>query len=153
MIKETVLQHKAEKERFISESKKYILREKIPYAEKFLNENIIKVITGPRRAGKSVFCMLLLKDKEFAYLNFDDENLVKIKNYDELIKVLYEVYPNAKYFFFDEIQNLDKWELFINKLHRRNFQSYNYWFKCKTFRNRNFICFNRKICINQCLSV
>jgi len=121
MIKETVLQHKAEKERFISESKKYIIREKIPYAEKFLNENIIKVITGPRRAGKSVFCMLLLKDKEFAYLNFDDENLVKIKNYDELIKVLYEVYPNAKYFFFDEIQNLDKWELFINKLHRLNF--------------------------------
>jgi len=121
MIKETVLQHKAEKERFISESKKYILREKIPYVEKFLNENIIKVITGPRRAGKSVFCMLLLKEKEFAYLNFDDENLVKIKNYDELIKVLYEVYPNAKYFFFDEIQNLDKWELFINKLHRRNF--------------------------------
>jgi len=121
MIKETVLQHKAEKERFISESKKYIIREKIPYVEKFLNENIIKVITGPRRAGKSVFCMLLLKDKEFAYLNFDDENLVKIKNYDELIKVLYEVYPNAKYFFFDEIQNLDKWELFINKLHRRNF--------------------------------
>ena len=121
MIKETVLQHKAEKERFISETKKYIIREKIPYAEKFLNENIIKVITGPRRAGKSVFCMLLLKDKEFAYLNFDDENLVKIKNYDELIKVLYEVYPNAKYFFFDEVQNLDKWELFINKLHRRNF--------------------------------
>ena len=121
MIKETVLQNKAEKERFISETKKYIIREKIPYAEKFLNENIIKVITGPRRAGKSVFCMLLLKDKEFAYLNFDDENLVKIKNYDELIKVLYEVYPNAKYFFFDEIQNLDKWELFINKLHRRNF--------------------------------
>jgi predicted AAA+ superfamily ATPase len=79
MIKETVLQHKAEKERFISESKKYIIREKIPYAEKFLNENIIKIITGPRRAGKSVFCMLLLKDKEFAYLNFDDENLVKIK--------------------------------------------------------------------------
>jgi len=121
MIKETVLQHKAEKERFISESKKYIIREKFPYAEKFLNENIIKVITGPRRAGKSVFCMLLLKDKEFAYLNFDDENLVKIKNYDELIKVLYEVYPNAKYFLFDEIQNLDKWELFVNKLHRRNF--------------------------------
>jgi predicted AAA+ superfamily ATPase len=52
MIKETVLQHKAEKERFISESKKYIIREKIPYAEKFLNENIIKIITGPRRAGK-----------------------------------------------------------------------------------------------------
>ncbi len=42
MIKEAVLQHKAEKERFISECKKYIIREKIPYAEKFLNENIIK---------------------------------------------------------------------------------------------------------------
>ena len=121
MIKETVLQNKAEREYFISECKNYIIREEISHAQRFLDENIIKIITGPRRAGKSVFCMLLLKDKEFGYLNFDDENLLKLKNYDELIKVIYEVYPNAKYFFFDEIQNLDKWELFINKLCRRDF--------------------------------
>ena len=121
MIREIVLQHKAEKERFVLHAEKYVLRESIPYAQKFLDENIVKVISGPRRAGKSVFCILLLKNKNFAYLNFDDENLLKIKNYDEIIKALYEVYPDAKYFLFDEIQNLDKWELFVNKLHRRNF--------------------------------
>jgi predicted AAA+ superfamily ATPase len=121
VIREIVLQHKAERELFILQAEKYVLRESIPYIQKFLDENIIKVISGPRRAGKSVFCILLLKNKNFAYLNFDDENLLKIKNYDEIIKALYEVYPDAKYFLFDEIQNLDKWELFVNKLHRRNF--------------------------------
>jgi len=117
MIKDIVLQHKAEKEKFLSEN--YIPREKMNLAGKFLDSNMIKVITGTRRAGKSVFCMLLLKDKDFAYLNFDDENFLKIKNYDEIVKVLYEIYPQAKYVLFDEIQNLDKWELFVNKLQRR----------------------------------
>ncbi|MEW6040372.1 MAG: ATP-binding protein, partial [Elusimicrobiota bacterium] len=97
----------------------YIPREKINFAGKFLESDIIKIITGPRRTGKSVFCILLLKGKDFAYLNFDDENLLKIKNYDEIVKGLYEIYPQAKYVLFDEIQNLDKWELFINKLQRR----------------------------------
>jgi len=69
------------------QAEKYVLRESIPYAQKFLDENIVKVISGPRRAGKSVFCILLLKNKNFAYLNFDDENLLKIKNYDEIIKL------------------------------------------------------------------
>lgn len=117
MIKNTIFQHKAEKERFLSES--YIPREKLNFAQRFLDSNLIKVITGPRRAGKSVFSVLLLKNSDFAYLNFDDEELLKIKNYDEILKVLYEVYPQAKYVLFDEIQNLDKWELFVNKLQRR----------------------------------
>lgn len=119
MLKEIVFQHKAEKEKFLSNS--YIPREQMPFAQKFLDTSLIKVVVGPRRAGKSVFCFLLLKDKNFAYLNFDDEELLKVKNYDELIKAIYEVYPNAEYFLFDEIQNLDKWELFVNKLQRRNY--------------------------------
>ncbi len=118
MIKNIILQHKAEKERFITGS--YVPREQLPYALKFLKTSLIKVITGPRRAGKSVFCFLLLKDKNFAYVNFDDEELLKVKNYDEIIEALYEVYPNSEYILFDEIQNLENWELFVNKLQRRN---------------------------------
>ena len=119
MIKDIILQHKLEKEYLLS--KEYVYREGLDVAEKFIDSDLIKIITGPRRAGKSVAALLLLKNKNFAYLNFDDENLLKIKNYDEIIKAIFEVFPDNKYLFFDEIQNLNNWELFVNKLTRRGY--------------------------------
>lgn len=119
MMKNIVLQHKLEKEKFVS--KTYILREKLDFAKKNLDTDLIKVITGSRRVGKSIFSFLLLRDKEFAYLNFDDEGLIKNKNYDEILEVIFEVYPDAKFILFDEIQNLENWELFVNKLQRRGY--------------------------------
>lgn len=119
MIKNTVLQHKIEKEKFLAQN--YIFREQLPLVQQFLNQDIIKVISGPRRAGKSIFCFLLLKDINFAYLNFDDDNLLKEQNSDQILQAVLEVYPQAKLFFFDEIQNLKNWELFLNKLHRRGY--------------------------------
>ncbi|MFH1259972.1 MAG: ATP-binding protein [Elusimicrobiota bacterium] len=119
MINNIVLQHKLEKDKFLSEV--YIPREKLDFAHKFLDTNLIKVIMGSRRVGKSVFSMLFLKDKEFAYLNFDDENILKIKNYDEILKAIFEIYPSVKLILFDEIQNLKNWELFVNRLQRRGF--------------------------------
>ncbi len=119
MIKNIVYQHKLEKENMIS--KKYIFRENLVSAKKFIDSDLIKIITGPRRAGKSVAAFLLLRDRDFAYLNFDDENLLKVKNYDEIIKAVFEVYPESKYLFFDEIQNLNNWEIFVNKLKRRGY--------------------------------
>lgn len=53
MLKTTILQHKIEKEKFVSKS--YILREKLSFARKFLDKDLIKVITDPRRSGKTVF--------------------------------------------------------------------------------------------------
>ncbi len=119
MIKDIILQHKAEKERFLS--KDYIVRDNSVRAREFLKNDLIKVITGPRRAGKSVFSFLLLKDENFAYLNFDDEKLLSIKDHDEIIKAVFEVYPGSQFIFFDEIQNLENWELFVNKLQRRGY--------------------------------
>lgn len=114
-----MLQHKKEKELLLS--KDYVLREKLSFAKKFLDTDLIKVITGPRRAGKSVFAILLLKGKNFAYLNFDDENLLSIKNTDEIVKGIFEVYSEPEFIVFDEIQNLRNWELFVNKLQRRGY--------------------------------
>ena len=119
MIKNTVIQHKLEKEKLIS--KDYVMREKLANAQELIESDLIKIITGPRRAGKSVSAFLMLKNKEFAYLNFDDENLLKTDNYDKILQALFEVYPGSKYIFFDEIQNLDNWEVFVNKLHRRGY--------------------------------
>lgn len=119
MVKDILLQHKSERDKLLSRN--YILREKLKFAQRFLDSDLIKIVTGSRRAGKSIFSMLFLKDRNFAYLNFDDESFLKIKNYDEIVKAIFEVYPKAKFILFDEIQNLENWELFVNKLQRRGF--------------------------------
>ena len=80
---------------------------------------LIKLITGPRRVGKSVFSLLMLKDKNFAYLNFDDSQLLDNWNEDLVMAMLDEVYPGYEYLLFDEIQNLPDWDLFVGKLFRR----------------------------------
>lgn len=98
MNKDVFLFHKKEKETLIS--KQYIEREKIKKFKKNLENNLVKIILGPRRVGKSVFCLELLRNTEFAYLNFDDENLIKIKDDDIIEPLLREVYPNYKYIFF-----------------------------------------------------
>jgi len=87
-----------------------------------VDNNLIKVIIGPRRAGKSFYAIHFLnKLKNFGYINFDDEKLVDVQNYDDLITALNSVYDNPKYILLDEIQNLPKWELFANRLQRQGF--------------------------------
>lgn len=106
-------------------AKKYLEREKMPIAKKMLDNNLIKVIVGPRRAGKSVFCLEMLKDRPFAYLNLDDEGLSPflkdLKDYNKLVKKMFEHYGQTKCLFFDEIQNLARWELFANRLQREGY--------------------------------
>ena len=101
--------------------KPYIPRQKMVEAKSFLDSDLVKVVIGPRRAGKSIFTAHLFKDKLPAYVNFDDESLVKLEDYDELIKELHSLYGQNKYLLFDEIQNLPNWELFINRLHREGY--------------------------------
>ncbi len=87
-----------------------------------LSQPLIKVIIGPRRAGKSFFALhFLRKAGNFGYVNFDDERLATLTNYDEIITILNSLYNDPKVILFDEIQNLEKWELFVNRLQRQGF--------------------------------
>ncbi|MBI4369393.1 MAG: ATP-binding protein [Elusimicrobia bacterium] len=87
---------------------------------KALSSHLVKVITGPRRAGKSTLAFQSLADKNFAYLNFEDDALKDGVNSDNLVEAMDRVYGKTDYVFFDEIQNYAQWESFINKLHRRD---------------------------------
>ena len=121
MLKATVSKQKQDKERLLSLP--YIERTKEKDTRKWLSSDLIKVILGPRRAGKSVFALMLLKDQLFAYFNFDDESIPgeeKI-DLDELMTELKLAYGDTKYILFDEIQNLPNWELFVNRLHRAGY--------------------------------
>lgn len=120
MLKDIILKQKQEKERLAS--LKYIERTKSRFAEKWLDSDLIKVILGPRRAGKSVFALMLLKNRPFMYFNFDDEILANGGiSTDKLMKELHAAYGGIKTILFDEIQNLPSWELFANRLHREGY--------------------------------
>lgn len=100
----------------------YIERTKAVEAQKSVSSSLIKVVLGPRRAGKSVFLLMLLKGRQFAYFNFDDPVLVGQKLDSHIfIDLLHQVYGDTKYILFDEIQNLPNWELFANSLHRQGY--------------------------------
>lgn len=62
-----------------------------------------KVITGPRRSGKSFYSgRLIKKTGAYGYVNFDDERLVAASDYDEIIGAVQAVYGNPAYLFLDE---------------------------------------------------
>jgi predicted AAA+ superfamily ATPase len=117
--REIILSQKHERDRLLSTD--YIERENLESLKTALAHDLIKVIIGPRRAGKSVFAIEALKGHDFAYLNFDDERLLGITDYDDMLKGIPQVYGQTKALFFDEIQNLPQWELFLNRLQREGY--------------------------------
>ena len=121
MLKDIVLKQKLKKEELLKSQ--YVDRTKEPFAKKWLDSNLIKVVLGPRRAGKSVFSLMLLRDHDFMYFDFDDEVLAVEGSIGtaELMKELHSTYGNIKTILFDEIQNLPAWELFVNRLHREGY--------------------------------
>ena len=88
-----------------------------------LDSNLAQVVIGVRRSGKSTLCYNVLKaaDDKFAYVNFDDERFVDLQTADlnVVLEVLYKIYGDFKYLFLDEIQNVDGWHLFVNRLLRQ----------------------------------
>lgn len=117
MLKSIILQQKEERDLLLT--KDYQKRIPISENEIFLQSGLIKLISGPRRAGKSVFALQLLKGHPFAYLNFDDDLLLKKFDEELVFQSLLEVYPAFEYLLLDEIQNLTNWELWVGKLYRR----------------------------------
>ncbi|MFH1066005.1 MAG: ATP-binding protein [Nanoarchaeota archaeon] len=104
--------------------KRIMPREAETHFREALNSKLIKVITGIRRCGKSVLIYSALKGSNFAYMNFDDERLYSLDS-DRILPAFYEIYgENVKILFLDEIQNMGRWELFVNRLHRAGFNLY-----------------------------
>ena len=85
----------------------------------FLKHPNVLAILGVRRSGKSILSHLLMKNKHFGYVNFDDERLYGIEAHDlnKIVQAFYELYgSDLSYFIFDEIHNVNGWELFITRL-------------------------------------
>ena len=101
-------------------SERYVERQ---LGAEYGGDAMIKVILGPRRCGKSFLAMhMLAQAGSRGYLNFDDERLVEVEDYDRLVAAVNAVYGNPRHLLLDEIQNLPKWELFVNRLQRQGYR-------------------------------
>ena len=116
-MKNIILQQKAERDMLAS--KDYQPRRALADSNALLGSGLIKLITGPRRAGKSVFALQMLRGKNYAYLNFDDSSLLSRFEENSVMKALAEVYPGYEFLLLDEIQNLDGWDTWVTTLYRR----------------------------------
>jgi len=118
ILKQILLEQKQEISHIFKE--RIIQRELEKKIKPALKTNLIKVITGPRRSGKSVLAHQLLQDKNYGYINFDDERLLGIKANDlnDLLEILKEINPDFNRLLLDEVQNVFGWELFVNRLKR-----------------------------------
>jgi predicted AAA+ superfamily ATPase len=85
-----------------------------------VESRLVQVITGVRRSGKSTLAHRALQNLHYAYVNFDDERLAGLiaKDLDLMLESLYMVYGEFSYLLLDEIQNVENWHLFVNRLHR-----------------------------------
>jgi len=88
----------------------------------FIRKDVIKIITGLRRSGKSVILEQLrteINSPNTIYLNFEDLDLEHLLNYKALHDYVCQKIGSSKeqfYLFFDEIQDVVGWEKAVNSL-------------------------------------
>lgn len=111
-----------QREEFLSEDMSTFC-ERLETSQLSANSSLAQVVIGVRRSGKSTLCTKFLLDNavECAFVNFDDERLAALQTEDlnKLLAAIYIVYGDINAMFFDEIQNVESWPLFVNRLLRQ----------------------------------
>lgn len=95
-----------------------------------VNSGKVVSIVGARRTGKTFLLYKLIKDlretipiDRIVYFNFEDDRIfpASLNTMNLFLESYYELFPDNKsqkvYFFFDEIQEIEKWELFIRRIY------------------------------------
>jgi len=115
IMRQVVMQQKS----WLTQKEKTVKREILEEILKWFDDNRILVLTGLRRSGKSTLLKQIMNEKTgFGYVNFEDERFLNFeaKDFELLNEVLVDVYDRPQIFFFDEIQNVPKFELFVRRL-------------------------------------
>lgn len=80
----------------------------------------VLILSGIRRCGKSTLLKQIMKNlKNYYYFNFEDQKALnfEVSDFEKLDDIFHELYGESKYYFFDEIQNIENWERFVRKMH------------------------------------
>ena len=117
ITRETLKEVIVSQREFLDNSELGTLREK--EAEIKIEGSFALIITGIRRCGKSTFLnQILQKQKKGYYLNLEDPRLegFELSDFNKVETIMKELYGDSGVYFFDEIQNIEKWEKFIRYL-------------------------------------
>lgn len=102
-----------------------ILREQLPHIKNV--SEYASIITGMRRVGKSTLLRQIATSKKYqhvTYLNFDDIRLTGFEA-DDFNRLYKEIRTReSRELFFDEIQLVKGWEIFIHQLLREDYTVY-----------------------------
>lgn len=91
--------------------------------DKYIRTKQVVIISGIRRCGKSSLLYLMkekmqLDETAYLYFNFDDERIIPdITMLEQVYTLHIEIYGKEPVIFFDEIQNINHWEKFINRMY------------------------------------
>lgn len=121
----TIIQVLAEQK---EEAEGYLSKNWVDRREECLFEfdsSMAQIVIGVRRSGKSTLCHKVLRDRgvRYAYVNLDDDRLAELQTADlnTVLSCVYQLYgSDVPYLFLDEIQNVNGWYLFVNRLLRTN---------------------------------
>ena len=103
--------------------REYYMKKIIP----FIDKDVVKVLTGIRRSGKSVMLKLIMdelgnrgvKNEQLININFENLKNRNYRNYEKLYEYILSKtdkrYKNY-YIFLDEIQEVEEWEKCINSI-------------------------------------
>lgn len=91
----------------------------------FFNKNIVKILVGMRRSGKSVMLQLIknelmeagAKEEQFIFINFESEKNSQLKHHDALYQFVRDkikAITGKAYIMLDEIQEVAEWQRIIN---------------------------------------
>ena len=113
-----------EQQKDFEDEKPTIPREMAEKAIKLVSLEMPLVITGIRRCGKSFLLKIIkeelkLKDKDYFYINFNDERLIKfgVEDFQKIIDFINEQnYKDKCFLFIDELQEVSGWEKWIDRI-------------------------------------
>ena len=115
LLRQLVIQQKSQ----IEKGGVFVERTVLKQVLEAFGDNRVLILTGIRRCGKSTLLKQIMRTKtRYCYINFEDERLLafRAEEFESLNEVLIEVYGPSTTYFFDEIQNIEKFETFVRRL-------------------------------------
>lgn len=121
----TILKDQAQQFALLTDT---VPRSILPFASTYQGSSAF-VIKGLRRCGKSTLLQqisMARSPQDHLYFNFDDERITGFTadDFQTLIEVSIELFGAKNHLYFDEIQNVPGWEVFINRMLREGHCTY-----------------------------
>lgn len=125
MDERVILQVLAEQKEELAQQKNSALCSRKEEALFEWDSSMAQVVIGVRRSGKSTLCHKVLREKgvKYGYVNFDDDRFanMQVSDLNMVLNCLYQLYgTDITYLFMDEVQDVDGWYLFVNRLLRQS---------------------------------